>query len=147
MHGSHVQIQEWFWAAYLVATLTPGISATQLQRQIGIGSYRTAWFMLSRLRKAMVNDSRTQLSGLIEADETLVGGPAEGRKGRGVAKSSNVSLVVGAVEVLTYTSKNGTSREKAVRLRLEHVQSADEKTIETFLGKNAEKGSKIRTDG
>ena len=92
MHGSHVPIQEWFWAAYLVATLTPGISAIQLQRQIGIGSYRTAWFMLSRLRKAMVNDSRTQLSGLIEADETLLGGPAKGRKGRGVVQAPNVSL-------------------------------------------------------
>ena len=147
MHGSHVPIQEWFWAAYLVATLTPGISATQLQRQIGIGSYRTAWFMLSRLRKAMVNDSRTQLSGLIEADETFVGGPAEGRKGRGVAQATNVSLVVGAVEVLTYTDKNGTSREKAGRLRLEHARHTDEKTIETFLNGNVEKGSKIRTDG
>lgn len=147
MHGSHVPIQEWFWAAYLVATLTPGISATQLQRQIGIGSYRTAWFMLSRLRKAMVNDSRTQLSGLIEADETLVGGPAKGRKGRGVAQAPNVSLVVGAVEVLTYMDKNGASREKAGRLRLERARHADEKTIETFLSRNAEKGSKIRTDG
>ena len=101
MHRSHIPIQEWFWAAYLVATLTPGISATQLQRQIGIGSYRTAWFMLGRLRNAMVNDSRAKLSGLIEADETLVGGPAKGRRGRGVAQAPNVSLVLGAVEVLT----------------------------------------------
>jgi hypothetical protein len=75
MHRSHVPIQEWFWAAYLVTTLTPGISALQLQRQLGLGSYRTAWFMLNRLRKGMVSDSRSRLSGIVEADETIVGGP------------------------------------------------------------------------
>ena len=55
MHRSHVAIQEWFWAAYLVTTHTPGLSATQLERQIGC-QYNTAWFMLHRLRHAMVND-------------------------------------------------------------------------------------------
>jgi len=51
MPRSHVPIQEWFWAAYLVATHTPEMSARQLQRQLGIGSYDTAWHMLHRLRK------------------------------------------------------------------------------------------------
>ena len=61
MHRSHVPIQEWFWAAYLVATHTPGMSAWQLQRQLGIGSYDTAWHMLHRLRKGMVHEDRTRL--------------------------------------------------------------------------------------
>jgi transposase-like protein len=70
MHRSHVGIQEWFWAAYLVATHTPGFSAKQLERQIGC-AYRTAWFMLHRLRRAMVSYARSRLEGDIEADETI----------------------------------------------------------------------------
>ena len=61
MHRSKIPIQEWFWSVYLVATHTPGISAKQL---------------LQRLRKGMVNGNRAPLDGLIEADETIIGGPA-----------------------------------------------------------------------
>lgn len=147
MHRSRLPLQEWFWAAYLVATLTPGISAIQLQKQIGIGSYRTAWFMLKRLHRAMVNESRTLLSGLIEADETFIGGPSQGRKGRGVANQPHVSLVVGAVEIQTFIHKNGERVEKAGRLRLKKIRHANEKTIQAFLHSTVEKGSRIRTDG
>jgi hypothetical protein len=77
MHRSHIPLREWFWAAYLVATHTPGISAAQLQRQLGLGSATTAWHMLQRLRKGMVNEARSHLSGLIEADESTIGGPAK----------------------------------------------------------------------
>lgn len=92
MQRSHVPILEWFWAAYLVATLTPGISALQLQRQLGLGSYRTAWFVLNRLRKGMVNDTRTPLSGIVEADETIIGGPVNTKRGRGVTHGTHKSL-------------------------------------------------------
>lgn len=81
LHRSHLPVHQWFWAAYLVATHTPGISAVQLQRQLGIAKNDTAWFMLHRLRQGMVNVDRTPLSGLIEADETHIGGPAKGKKG------------------------------------------------------------------
>jgi hypothetical protein len=54
MHRSRFPLKEWFWAAYLVATHTPGMSATQLRRQMGC-SYKTAWFLLQRLRRGMVN--------------------------------------------------------------------------------------------
>jgi hypothetical protein len=73
MHRSHLPIQEWFWAAYLVSTHTPGISALQLQRQLGIGGYQNAWHLLHRLRQGMVNDSRSKLSDLVEVDETHSG--------------------------------------------------------------------------
>src|SRR3989338_6910022 len=53
MHRSHLPIQEWFLAAYLVSTHTPGISALQLQRQLGIGGYQNAWHLLHRLRRGM----------------------------------------------------------------------------------------------
>lgn len=147
MHRSHLPIQEWFWAAYLVATHTPGISALQLQRQLGIASYDTAWHLLHRLRKAMVNDHRTPLTGLVEADETHVGGPAKGKSGRGVAAAKNKTLVVGAVEVLTYTDDGGKRRERAGRLRLQVIKDAAETSIGAFIQGNVEPGSRIRTDG
>ena len=94
LHRSHVGIQQWFWAAYLVATHTPGFSAKQLERQIGC-AYRTAWFMLHRLRRATVSDARSRLERDIEADETIVGGPVKGKFGRGVTASETNTLVQG----------------------------------------------------
>lgn len=147
MHRSHISIQEWFWAAYLVATHTPGISALQLQRQLGIGDYATAWHLLHRLRKGMVNEQRTLISGLIEADETIVGGPAKKRKGRGVSSAPHKTLVAGAVEVLVYQNDSGQCRERAGRVRLQIIPNASEVSIGSFLKNNVEAGSRIRTDG
>ena len=147
MHRSHIPVQDWFEAAYHMATFTPGLSALQLKRQLGTKSNDTAWHMLHRLRKAMVNDSRTKLSGLIEADETFIGGPAKGKKGRGVTDSANKSLVVGAVEVIKYKMPNGKLKEKAGRLRLQLIPDATEVSLGTFLMNNLESDSKVRTDG
>ena len=144
MHRSHLPLQEWFWAAYLVATHTPGVSAHQLQRQLGISRDTTAWHLLHRLRKAMVSDTRTQLTGIIEADETFIGGPEKGKRGRG---AGNKSLVVGAVEVLVYQDKQKKRRERAGRLRLALIPDATEKSIEAFLTENVKPKSRIRTDG
>lgn len=147
MHRSHIPIQEWFWAAYLVATHTPGISALQLQRQLGIGSYDTAWHMLHRLRRGMVNEQRTLLTGLIEADETMIGGPAKGYKGRGVTAARHKTLVAGAVEVLVYMDKKDRRRERAGRVRLQVIPDASETSIGTFMRRHVGSGSRIRTDG
>ena len=77
MHRTRVALAQWFRAAYLMATLTPGISAVQLQRQLGLGSYRTAWTMLHKLRKATVGPAREKLHGKVEVDDTYVGGKEE----------------------------------------------------------------------
>ena len=146
MHRSHVGIQEWFWAAYLVATHTPGFSAKQLERQIGC-AYRTAWFMLHRLRRAMVSDARSRLEGDIEADETIVGGPVKGKRGRGVTSSATNTLVFGAVEVISYVDKHGQAAERAGRIRLAISRKADEESIGQFLMQNVGQGSTVRTDG
>ena len=146
MHGTHIPIREWFWAAYLVSTLTPGISAKQLQRQIGC-RYQTAWFLLHRLRRAMVNEARLKLRGFVEADETIVGGPVSGKRGRAVTDLNTKTLVFGAVEVISYTEKDGTCAQKAGRIRLATAPNANEESIEQFLVQNVEKGSHIRTDG
>ena len=70
MHGSKLELTVWFWAAYLMATHSNGISATQLQQQLGLGSYKTAWLLCAKLRRAMVDPDRNPLAGLVEADET-----------------------------------------------------------------------------
>ena len=74
MHGTRTPLRLWFWAAYLVATHTPGISAKQLQRQLGLSRYETAWLMLQKLRRAMVAPERTRLREEVEVDEGFVGG-------------------------------------------------------------------------
>ena len=105
------------------ATHTPGISALQLQRQLGITSNDTTWYMLQRLRKGMVNDGRTLLNGLIEADETIIGSPAKGQRGRGSVRAAHKALVIGAVEVLQYTDQ-GKPKERAGRVRLQMIAHA-----------------------
>lgn len=147
MHDSHLSVRLWFWAAYWVATHTPGISAVQLQRQLGVSKYDTAWFLLHRLRQGMVRENRDPLSGIVEADETYVGGPAEGRRGRGVMKAPHASLVMGAVEIRSVTHKAGKSIERAGRLRLQKIRSAGEEEIKAFLNGNVARGSTVRSDG
>ena len=118
MQRSHVPIQEWCRAADLVAMLTPGLSALPWQRQLGRGSCRTAWVMLNRLRLGMVNDWRTTRPDVVEADETHIGGPVKHLRGRGVIRGPDKSLVVGAVQIVSYRDTNGESREQAGQLRL-----------------------------
>ncbi len=101
MHASKLPLTIWFWAAFLMATHSNGISALQLQNQLGLGSYRTAWMLCAKLRRAMVNPAREPLGGLVEADETIIpfrtkNGPVVVPAGRsGVGKM----LVAGAVEI------------------------------------------------
>lgn len=147
MHRSHLPIHLWFWAAYLVSTHTPGISAVQLQRQLGISKVDTAWFVLHRLREGMVRELREPLSGLIEADESYVGGPSKEKRGRGVMVSPNKSLIIGAVEIVMHKTKNGKIQEKAGRLRLQKIPTASEKEIKNFLNHNVALGSTIKSDG
>jgi len=98
LHRARTPIHLWFSAAYLVTTHTPGFSAVQLQRQLGLTRYETAWTMLHKLRRAMVRPERDCIGGTVEVDEAYVGGVEEGRRG-GRQRDSNKSIVVGAVEV------------------------------------------------
>src|SRR2546428_1271819 len=74
MHKTHLSLTVWFWAAYLVSTHGPGISALQLQRQLGISRYETAWIVLHKLRRAMVAPERAPLRGQVEGHQGLLGG-------------------------------------------------------------------------
>lgn len=95
----------------------------------------------------MVSDTRSRLEGRIEADETIVGGPVKGKRGRGVTDLVTKTLVFGAVEVINYVDKHGQATERAGRIRLTVAQTADEVSIGQFLMLNVTEGSTIETDG
>jgi len=97
LHKTHTPLHLWFWAAYLMSTPTPGLSAVQLQRQLGLSRYETAWTMLHKLRRAMVNPERQHLIEEVEVDECFVGGHEAGLRG-GRARGEKALVAVG-VEV------------------------------------------------
>lgn len=87
---TRTQLKTWFEAAWHVSTAKSGMSAKTLERTIGI-NYKVAWMMLHRFRVAMVNNERSQLSGIVEVDESFVGGEEQGgKRGRGTDKSRGV---------------------------------------------------------
>lgn len=94
-HDSHLPLTKWFLAAYMMIESKKGISAKQLERSLDIGSYRTAWYLCHRIRKAVQDAYPVPLKGIVEIDETWVGGKTRG-KGRGY--KGNKAVVVGAVE-------------------------------------------------
>ena len=74
LHNTNTPLTVWFWAAYLMTTDKRGLSALLVQRQPGLRRYETAWMMLHKLRRAMVNSRREALKGELEVDETWIGG-------------------------------------------------------------------------
>ena len=133
-------LARWFLAIYLVTSSKGGISAMELQRQMGFGSYGTAWAWLHKIRRAMVVPGRKPLSDRVEADETLVGGPQPGKPGRGAAGKT---VVAGAVE-----SRRGQARGRRLgRLRLQAVRDASAKSLLGFLGQNVSIPAAVATDG
>jgi hypothetical protein len=88
----------WFWAAYLMTSDKRGVSALLLQRQLVLPRYETAWMMLHKFRRAMVNMSREPLRGEVEVDDTWVGGTQPGLRGSRQRKGRKAALVLVAVE-------------------------------------------------
>jgi len=95
-HGTRLPLLTWFWAIFFVARHKQGISALQLQRDTGIGSYQTAWTLLHKIRSALGPRPSPRLSGLVEVDEAYVGSVELGR--RGGRQAGNKTIVVAAVE-------------------------------------------------
>lgn len=140
MHGSKLPLRVWFWAAYLMATHSNGISARQLGRQLGLGSYKTAWLLSAKLRHAMVNPARTLLFGAVEVDETQMScrtknDPIAGGKGR---DPDGKMQVIAAVEVVG---------KAPGRLRLGVIDDASAKSLHPFIKANVAAGSTLKTDG
>jgi transposase-like protein len=133
---SRTSLEEWFAAAWYITNQKNGASALGLQRVLGFGSYQTAWSMLHKLRTAMVRPGRDQLAGNVEVDETVVGGVAHGKRGRGAERKS---IVVIAVEVL---SPKGFGR-----VRMRRVPNASGASLVSFVRDVVQQGSTVLTDG
>jgi len=138
-HATRKPLSLWFEAMWQITSQKYGANALGLQRVLGLGSYRTAWQWLHRLRRAMVRPDRDKISGTVEIDETYVGGERPGKRGRGAA---NKALVVIAVE-----DKGGETGKGIGRIRLKHVPDASAKSLCEFITTHVSCGSLIRTDG
>jgi transposase-like protein len=133
---SRIPLRVWFMSAWWVAGQKNGCSAKGLQRSLGLGSYETAWTILHKLRKAMVFPDRKLLSGIIEADETYIGGKKPGPRGRGAEGKTVVAIAV-----------EDKRQEGFGRIRLESVRDASSDSLIGFLRNNVTEGSRLRTDG
>ena len=141
MHGSKLKLRVWFWAMFLVARHKKSISALQLQADLGIGQYRTAWLLLHKIRQCFSESADYPLRGTIEVDETLIGSKSKGAKpGKAPA---NKAIVVAAVE-LGPSTKRGCCWA-AVRAR--QVPDYTKKSLGGFVKDVVEKGSTTKLDG
>jgi transposase-like protein len=134
-HKSTKPLFIWFRAIWWIVAQKNGVSAKGLQKILGLGSYQTAWTWLHKFRRLMVLSSRNKLSGVVEVDETLVGGKKQGKRGRG---AEGKSLVVIAVEIVG---------KKTGRVRLSRIQSATGENLNKFIVDNIEPTTTIITDG
>jgi len=147
MQSSHTPLSTWFWGAYLVTTETPGQSAVQFQRQLGLSRYETAFQILHKLRAGMVRPERDAIGGEkypVEVDECYIGGETRG-EGRG---KHHKSIVVGAVEVRTRLEDGKKHRRRvyAGRLRLRVVPDRSAEVLIGFVKDNVMPGTIVRTD-
>lgn len=127
---SRTSLQTWFYAMYLFATTRHGVSANELQRQLGV-TYKCAWRIGHEIRKHMANiDGEDSLSGIVEVDETYIGGKAKGKRGRG---AGGKTVVFGMLE------RNG-------KVMTNVVPDAKTKTLQPHIMENVEQGSEIHFD-
>ena len=134
-HRTRTPLRHWFLAAWEITSQKYGASALGLQRTLGLGSYQTAWAWLHKFRRAMVVPDRDQLSGIVEADESYLGGPEAGAYGRRTLKKT---IVVLAVEI---------NDNRIGRIRLRKVPNVRREALTSFLSDVVLPGSVIRTDG
>jgi len=125
----------WFRVMWHVTNQKYGTNALGLQRMLGLGSYRTAWSWLHKLRRAMVRPGRERLSGTVQVDESYVGGEKSGKRGRGAAGKS---LVLIAAEM---------DASRLGRVRLHRLQNASAASLETAIQEMVEPGAFVCTDG
>lgn len=137
LEDSHLPIRTWLMAFAILCSAKKGVSALQLQRQLGLGSYRTAWHLCHRIRHAMSKEPLAGLlKGTVEVDETYVGGkprPEHGKpkakRGRGTKKTPIVALV-----------------ERGGRVRARKVDRVNAVTLKGAIRENVDRSSRIMTD-
>jgi transposase-like protein len=129
---SHLPLLTWFHAIGLMLNAKKGISAMQLQRDLGIGGYKTAWYLNHRIREAMGTGDIPKLGGIVEIDETYVGGHIKG-KGQVYARKQK-QVVMGAIQ-------------RGGELRLQHVTGATVGNFREFIEATvSEDAERVMTD-
>lgn len=133
---THTPLTVWFEAAWRMTTSKNGLSALELQRTLGLGSYRTAWTMLHRFRLVMGAGMKDLLDGRVEVDETFIGGPRSGTRGRGAGGKAVVSIAV-----------EGVGQRSLRRVRMKIIPNAKTPALKGFLGTSVTPGVEVITDG
>lgn len=129
-HDSHLPLSKWFVAVYLMGESRKGVSANQLKRTLGV-AYKTAWYLCHRIRAAVKDADNSLLSGIVEVDETFVGGK---RRGVGSGNRDGKKMVLGAIE-------------RGGKLRLKVDQRPDRATLHAFIKANvSDEAEAIMTD-
>ncbi len=120
MHDSHLPLRKWFAAVFLMVESRKGMSANQLSRTLGV-AYKTAWYLSHRVRRALGNDplEGPTLVGIVEVDETVIGGKV---KGKGRAYKGNKTWVAGAIQ-------------RGGNIRLERIPDVKRKTLHGFIAR------------
>lgn len=142
MQDTKLSLRVWFWGMFLVARHKKSISALQFQRDLGLGSYRSAWLMLQKIRRCFGEKAEFPLTGLVEVDETLVG--AQGKGAKPGKDPGNKAIVVAGVALGRMTAR-GFSKWRDVRVR--HVPDYKAASLAGFVRDVVAKGSKLATDG
>ena len=131
---SHQTLTNWFRAMWWLTNEKSGLSALSLQRLLELGSYRTAWTMLHKLRSAMVRPGRERLTGKVEIDDAYIGGVEEGVRGR---------QLEGKVLVVVAAEEDG----KGIgRIRIGQVANASGESLHGFIKESIDPGSQVHTD-
>jgi transposase-like protein len=138
LHNTKTPLTIWFWAGYLMVTDKRGASALWLQRQLGLRRYETAWLLLHKLRRAMVNTAREPLHGDVELDDTWIGGTQPGLRGSRQLKGRKAALVLVAVE------RRG---DISGRVRMAVIPDFRASTFKAFLAAHVAPGATLHTDG
>jgi transposase-like protein len=132
---SRIPLRIWFRAIWHIVSQKQGISAKGLQRVLGLKRYETTWILLHKLRKAMIRPGRDRLIGPVQIDETYIGGPRPGKRGRGAAGKT---LVLVAVE-----DKDG----RCGRIRLHKVKDASGSSLIPAVKESVQPENEVCTDG
>jgi transposase-like protein len=152
MHRSKLPLTAWFWTAHMMATHSNGMSARQLEDQLGV-TYKTAWLLSQKLRRSMIDPDRDLLEGVVEVDQTEIPfrvGDAFFEPG-----AAGKILIAGAVEVIDRGAGKAEPRRKGAkyldtrsgRLRLAVIADNSANSIEAFVRANVKPGATLLTDG
>jgi transposase-like protein len=136
-HETRTSLRKWFWMIFLIGHSKTGISILMLQKLLDIGSYKTAWTMSQKIRKAMADrDSQYKLAGLVEMDDSYYGAKnATGKRGRGADKKSKVVISV------------GLKNDRPTYASMQVVDAVSSDNIKDVANDKVEKGATIKTDG